>query len=442
MCSLNDDRHYLGDGPQCLQFPPEILMQVIGLLDKACDRRNARLVCKGFAEAGLPSLTYTVNLSIAGGLLDRVQAIAEHPVVRKYISKMVCSGTRLPSNVVSYDNFKNCYRPSMRQTELSVPLPVIYEQLVSRDDKKKKIIRRQRDQAVFLLALQRFVNLKRIVFTDVPLVEDIQDLARSQGPNVASGGDLWDPDSPYQILAVGFRSLYTQGTNLQQLKIVGSSYAIRDRIFSDASQTCHGHMRHVFGKLRSFELVAIVPEATVGDDPQALTYGALGGLLTRATPLETLKLASSYWPEEPPTEDDCPPSLDVATVLQGFTWPHLKHLGMRGFLMIGHEDLLGFFDRHRATLESVELMAVRILHHPDPQDTICEAWKHLFNGLRRRGINFQTLKLFILQDCYDLKGHFSQPDDPAYHGEKMLKYLHHGDINPLEPVLPIPDMVA
>ena len=413
-------------------------MQVIGLLEKACDRRNTRLVCKGFAKAGLPSLTYTVNLSIAG--LDRTQAIAEHPIVSKYITTLVCTGTQLLDDAMNYDVFRNVYGPTRRQTELSVPLSVAYERFVSRNKREKKINQCQRDQAIFL-ALQRFVNLQRITFTDVPLVEEDQDLARPQWPGAASDRDIWDPASPYHLLAVGIRSLYTQGTNLQQLKIVGSTHGIRDRIFSDASETYYSQICGVFGKLHHFELLVNVPEVTSEDEEQPLTYGRLGGLLDRATFLQTLKLASSYW-HEPPDADDCPPMLDTATVLQGYTWSSLKCLGLRGFLLIGTEDLMGFFDRHRATLQSVELMAVRILHHPDPQDTTCEAWKQLFHGLRSHGIIFQTLRLFILQDCHDLQGHFSQPDDPTYHGEKMLKYLRQGGKNPLESILPVPDAVA
>ena len=411
-------------------------MQIISLLHKACHRRSARLVCKGFAEAGLPSLTYTVNLSIAGGLLERTQAIAEHPVVSKYITQMVCTGTQLLSDDVTYSNFRNWYEPTRYQAEPLVPLSVIYEQIVSRDEKEKRIIHCQKDQAIFLLALQSFVNLKRITFTDVPLVEENQDLARPQWPGVASRGDLWEPASPYRIFVMGIRSLCRQGTNLQQLKVVGSSYAIQDRIFLDASQKNYDDMLSVFGHLRYFELSVIVPDVAVQDDAP-LTYGGLGGLLKHATSLLTLKLASSYWPE-PSDEDNCPPMLDISTLLQGFTWQHLKHISLHGFLMIGHEDLMDFFERHRATLESVELMAVRILHHPDPQDTICEAWKQLFSGLRRRGIIFLTLRLSFLQDCYDLEGHFSQPNNPAYHGDKMLRYLRQGGINPLEPLaLPI-----
>ena len=416
-------------------------MQVSSLLDKACDRRNARLVCKGFAEAGLPSLTYTANLSVAGGFLERTRAIAKHPVVSKYITHIVCSGTQLLSDNANYDNFQNWFRLRRYQTEPSVPLSVIYDQFVSRDEKEKNIIHCQRDQATFALALQSFVNLKCITFTDVPIVEEKQYLARPQWPGAASGGDLWEPASPYQIFAVGIQSMCEWGTNLQQLKVVGSSHAMHDRIFSDACEKYYGHMLSVFGNLHYFELSVIVPDFVGEDDAQPLTFGSLGGLLTHATSLLTLKVTSSYWPQ-PPDENACPPMLDIEPLLQSFTWQHLKHLSLHGFLIIGHEDLMGFFDRHRATLESVELMAVRILHHPDPQDTICEAWKQLFIGLRRRRITFPILKLSFLQDCYDLVGHFSQPNDPAFYGDMMLKYLREGGTHPLEPVLPISDEVS
>lgn len=441
MCNLNPTEHYSGDGPQRLLFPQETLVQVIGLFDKACDRRNARLVCKGFAEAGLPSLTYTVNLSVAKGLLDRTQAIAEHPVVAKYITHMVCSGTQLLRDRVTYENFRAWYEPTRCQTELSVPLSVIYEQFISRDEKEKELIQRGMDKAVFLLCLQNFVNLERITFTDIPLVEENRDLSRPQWPGVASGRDLWEPASPYHLSGIGVQLLCTRDTDLQQLKIEGSSYAIQDTIFSDSSEERYGHMLSVFGKLRCFELSMIVPDVPVPDDAQPLTYGGLGDLMTHATSLLTLTLASNYWPQAP-DDDACPPILDVQNLLQGFTWRHLNHLSLRGFLLIGHEDLLGVFDRHRGTLESVELMAVRILHHPDPQDTICEAWKHLFDGLRQRAVVFRTLMLSVLQDCYNLEGHFPQPNDPTENGDKMLNYLRQGGSNPLEPDLPRSDEVA
>ena len=441
MCAIDYTKHYSGDGPQCLPFPQETLVQIIGSLDKACDRRNARLVCKGFSEAGLPSLTYTVNLSIAGGLLDRTHAIAQHPVVAKYITHMVCSGTQLLSGGVNHESFTAWHGSMRHRTETSVPLSTIYEQFVSRDEKEKKILHCGLDETTFLLGLQKFVNLERITFTDVPLVEEDHDLARPQWPGVASTREVWEPASPYQMFDMGIQSLCTQGTSLQQLKIVGSSCALQDTIFSNASVQHYGHMLNIFGKLRYFQLSVIVPDIPVPEDAQPLRYGRLGDLLIHAKFLSTLKLVSSYWPD-PPNEDDCPPMLDIAILLQGSTLRHLKHLTLRGFLMIGHEDLLRVFDRHRATLENVELMAVRILHHPDPQDTICEAWKHLFDGLQRRGIIFRTLTLSVLQDCYNLEGHFAQPDNPAYHGEMMLKYLRHGGINPLEPALSDPDEVA
>ena len=440
MAVLDCTKHYSGEGPQCLPFPQETLVQTIGLLDKACDRRNARLVCRGFAEAGLPSLTYTVNLSVAGGLLDRTQAIAEHPVVAKYITHMICSGTQLLSDGVGLENFKSWYERTRPKTDFLVPLSDVYEQFVLRNEKEKSIIRCGTDKAVFLLCLQRFVNLERITFTDVPLIEESQVLARPQWPGVASIREMWDPASPYHMFAMAVQSLCMRGTDLQQLKVVGSNSAVQDTIFSNACEEHYVHMLNVFGKLRYFELSMIIPDMPIPDDAQPLTYGGLGNLLSHATSLLTLKLASSYWPE-PPNEDDCPPQFDIATVLQGFTWQHLKHLVLRGFLMIGHEDLLDVLDRHRETLESVELMAVRILHHPDPQDTICEAWKYLFNGLRDRRITFQTLTLSFLQDCYNLMGHFSQPDDPIYHGDRMLQYLRQGGVNPLETLHFDPDEV-
>ena len=112
-----------------------------------------------------------------------------------------------------------------------------------------------------------------------------------------------------------------------------------------------------------------VPEVNVEGDAQDLNCSGLGGLLTQATHLQTLKLASSYWPE-PPDMDDRPPMLQNAKILQGDTRPHLEYLGLRGSLMAGHEDLMDVFDCRQVTLKSVEMIAVRLLRHDDPQHTI------------------------------------------------------------------------
>ena len=103
---VDDDSSYSGPQPQILPFPAEIIGRALSYLDTAYDKKNARLVCKGFLEAGLRSLTSTVSFSTSligiGGSFEvpcypsPTLEIALHPVVSKYSTRLVCEGARFP----------------------------------------------------------------------------------------------------------------------------------------------------------------------------------------------------------------------------------------------------------------------------------------------------------------------------------------------------------
>ena len=122
--------------------------------------------------------------------------------------------------------------------------------------------------------------------------------------------------------------------------------------------------------------------------------------------------------------------LVLSRLFQDFTWPHLKHIGLHGFNMHTDAELIAFFDRHRATIDSVALRSIFL--HERAFDNLdaspCEAWKHFFGELRKRSIKFQNLELDKIRDCCNpglilgVRGDF---------GRKVLEYLRDGGPNPL-----------
>lgn len=108
--------HYSGPEPQILPFPPELVVRILGYLRKKCDKRNARLVCKGFAAAGLSSLTSKVHFSTSHIGIDysseiphfssKSLEIAMHPIVSKYITTLVCEGTQLETSHLPIERFQ------------------------------------------------------------------------------------------------------------------------------------------------------------------------------------------------------------------------------------------------------------------------------------------------------------------------------------------------
>lgn len=115
--SANDLSHYAGPEPQILPVPPELVVQILGYLDKKCDKRNARLVCKGFAAAGLSSLTSKAHFStshIGPDYSSKIPhfsspflEIAMDPVLSKYITEVVCESSKLDTSYLQIQKFQN-----------------------------------------------------------------------------------------------------------------------------------------------------------------------------------------------------------------------------------------------------------------------------------------------------------------------------------------------
>ena len=216
------------------------------------------------------------------------------------------------------------------------------------------------------------------------------------------------------------RSLSEMGVKLQELSIVGRQTAISHAIFSSASPKDFNHLINVFANLRKISVTV-----NTHQDTHPLLFAGLGRLLIQATLVQSLDLGCMSGRRQA--------RLMLSRVFQNATWPCLKHIGLHGFIMHTDAELIAFFDRHRATIDSVTLRAI-FLHEKDPNSldpSFCEAWKHFFGELRKRSIKFQNLYLYRIRDCYNSAKGLPDLAIRAENGGKVLHYLRHGGPNPL-----------
>ena len=182
----NDLMHYSGLEAQILFFPPELIVRTLSYLDQTCDRQNARLVCRGFAAAGLPSLTSTVYFS---AFSNKILEIALHPVVSKYITKLVCDGTQLPSPCLDLPDFQS-WLVTLGKEVTPEFIQGAHRMYASRHAKESWMIGTGEDRNIFREALKRFINLKCITFTDVAADKQNRWEPRPTWPSADPEGDL------------------------------------------------------------------------------------------------------------------------------------------------------------------------------------------------------------------------------------------------------------
>lgn len=189
---------YSGSDPQVLPFPPELVARILGYLDRACDKRNARLVCKGFAAAGLSSLTSKVYFSTSLIGIDYSSKdphcssptldIAMHPVVSKYITTMVCEGTQISPSLLRFSTFQDWWL-GLCKPQMDWPIEMIYHIYTSRHAQEECINQKGEDRKIFYKALQNFPKLDCIKFRDVK-TNGPGDWPRPPWPSAIPKGDL------------------------------------------------------------------------------------------------------------------------------------------------------------------------------------------------------------------------------------------------------------
>ena len=191
-------RRYSGSDPQVLPFPPELVARILGYLDRACDKSNARLVCKGFAAAGLPSLTSKVYFSTSLIRIDHLSKdphcssptleIAMHPVVSKYITTMVCEGTHISPCLLEFETFHDWWL-TLRKPRVEWSIETLYRSYRLRLAQEEGITQKGEDRKIFWKALKNFPKLDCIKFRDNK-TDGHGDWPRPSWPSAIPKGDL------------------------------------------------------------------------------------------------------------------------------------------------------------------------------------------------------------------------------------------------------------
>ena len=231
----------------------------------------------------------------------------------------------------------------------------------------------------------------------------------------------WDLSSPYNNFAMCIRSLSDMAIKLDELSIVGGQNGIAYRIFLPASRRDNDHLFNVFADLRKIYL-NISPHGVNCH----LGSKSLGRFITHAQMLHSLDLNCVQERPYPDTR------IIILKVIRDFTWPHLKHFGLSGFIVCSDAGLMSLFKRHRATLESVSLKSIHLRPKiNDPTDSPPgQTWKHFFGELRHRSISFRSLTLVDLCDRSNRQGKWPYLTDRANAGTRVLQYLRDGGQNP------------
>ena len=220
------------------------------------------------------------------------------------------------------------------------------------------------------------------------------------------------------------RLLSERKIKLRELHVTGREYAISLGIFATASPTDYIHLLNVFENHRKVNLNVNTHRGTY-----ALDYVGLGRVLTNATKLQSLDLKGH-------SGVVCQTRLALSRLFRTFTWPHLRHIGLSGFRLYNTVDLIAFFHRHRATIDSVTFKFM-FLHQTNSNSTVgtpCQAWKHLFDELRTRSIKLHNLRLHQIHDCCNSELDTTKLDKRVEYGVRVLQYLNDGGTNPFEDV--------
>lgn len=112
-----------------------------------------------------------------------------HPVVSRYITKMICDGTQFPIPYLELNTFQNWWA-TLDKSQMSLPIQNIHSLYTLRYSQENWIVASGEDRRIFLTALEQFVKLKCVVFTDVAVDENCREFPRPTWPLRDPEGDL------------------------------------------------------------------------------------------------------------------------------------------------------------------------------------------------------------------------------------------------------------
>ena len=403
------------------RLPPELIHMVFMYLEPT-EVAAFRWAGQVVAQVGLQFLVPTVYLRLNEESYDRVFAIAEHPVVSKYVISLEYETGGL--ECLEREKFER----SIVRTRVT-PQPNGFSERPHKSASARAWRAYNRESASSLISLnkrqtiQRFnrawfmyetsqTSQERVVqanFFHEKIAEAMKRFQNLQTISAHAGSlhERYNPQIKRLLPTCFFWSL--NGTHLSNadattsvlLGVSSAGLPIRSfychhfmwqQIFSQDEKILAALKRSVF-HLKVMTLTLVSPEATDGLDNSVakhLETGLAMELITSTPELESLTLSSRYMVITAP-------ELKLKNMVGNFHWSYLKAFSLYG-LASREDDLVRFCKRHTHTLRHLSLRDMLLYQG---------SWVETFHGIRR------AFRLGQQLNTCEIAGFFLQPENPA-----------------------------
>ena len=384
---------------QASKFPaerlPSELIHVIFTYLEPTEAAAFRLVGRAVAEIGLQYLVPTAYLALNEESYDRLLAIAEHPIVSKYVVKLEyeSEGLRFIDRH-QWDQMWRAYtRDPVRETTLSNSSQtvtaldrawMIYEEYHA---SQKRLQQAQFFPEKIAEAMKQLPNLKTIIASadgaykryDVEMRKLLPIYYLSHYNQIGTSsiaGTTSSILSAAESVGLRFHHFLSQSIDWQIFGEINNNLLLKKSVLHLKTMNLDFSILH---RCRSEDLSI---------NMEVIRKGYVLDLVTSAPNLQHLSLASNtlcYIPFD--------------KTIGGFCWPSLKAVSLASLCSHEHE-LWHFFERHARTLKYVSL---RDMHQYEG------SWQTTFQEMRREFAFGQQLRTCRLD------GFFSTPTNHTIH---------------------------
>ncbi|PVH69173.1 hypothetical protein DL98DRAFT_626184 [Cadophora sp. DSE1049] len=339
----------VNNGRTTLQVPFEILSLVFSKL-RPQHIKVIRQVCHAFNNL---SSWYLLHTAIAGSqteTLERLEAIAQHPIFSKIITDITYAVCSLRREYATRDEYYQDLRERRRFLEYKKRMPTIKQceayrvryQEIYKD--QAKLVKTGQDKHRIKMALHHMPNIKSLVLSGSAWKRSIHPLNRDWNPEnwfiIAPSTNPFD--NPWQF-SHGFEimssALLSDGIRITSFSHSGRPYISTTLRLNDFAKPA----RELLHTLRK---VTLYLHATCNES------------LTRQDEIEDCLSAAKYLEHLDLTLDEFDmntPNLipNFTNMLRTTTWPNLSYLSLS--IDIDYGPFLGFCERHGKTLRCFQL---------------------------------------------------------------------------------------
>ncbi|KAI1397154.1 hypothetical protein F4819DRAFT_92705 [Hypoxylon fuscum] len=421
-----------------MSLPVEIVHMVFENLSPS-EVRSVRLTCKKFAAVGAKHGFEEIHFYLRRVDLDKLIAIASHPLISKGVKKLVYEPGTLPCRRLSFEEYsernnihiyrlrvercKKNWLPSHTQdweTPIS-PDDILenYHQYNKAVDEQEDIVRKFEDYHVLESVMPRLTGLKEVTANNKFAV------AGRKTPfdaffvpiRYSSGGRQME-----SLMSGGGR----RDLQIQSIRGLGIQWTYEGSfLFHKVTEACE----NMNLKSIQFEFDTVDFSLSADEDRhidktvQNVEAGEIANLLQSQPDLESLDIAFTH---SSPYVMGYPARLPNI-ITPGFRWSNLRDVRLR-WILTEREELFAFLQQHRSTLQVLHLHYCRFENNT--------SWIKFFSQMKK------TMKLQDVRITGYLTGQYEDPSEYDYvvegSGEDMDDSEQNWWLGHPEPERPLP----